>query len=206
MNIYKLSALFVVSCACVAAQASSTIATHADPSAGTPPVFTVDTTNNVVTAGWTGSGLNMNFPFLSSSVSGLTMTVMNPIAILSSSTNFGVTTSQLGSGEIRYYTSNINAPEFQINFASAILVEPAGAFAGDLSGNNVTFSGSAISSLSGLLSNEFFSYSFANPGTFANGQTYTAALTASADVVPEPVTMVVLGAGVAGIASRRRKK
>ena len=203
MNKLKLTILIVASLSVVSAQAV-TIATHQDPSVGTPEVFTVDTSNGFVSAQWTLPGLDLNVPIVPSSFSNLTM-VMNPVAILSTNVVGPLTIHSLGAGEIRYFSTDINNPEFQINFSSASLIEPAVATAADLIGSNVTFSGSAISAYAGLLYNEVVNYSFSNPTTSANGTTYTASRTASADVVPEPFTMVALSAGIAGIALKRRR-
>ncbi len=201
MNKFRISTVIVASCAIVSAQAV-TIATHQDPSNGTPEVFTIDTTNNLVSAMWVGASINLNLPVIPSSLVNLNM-VMDPVAITSTSVFGPLTIHTLGAGEIRYFSTDVNTPEFQINFSSASLIEPSAAAAADLSGNNVTFSGSSIAALSGLLSNEVVNYSFSNPVTTANGRTYTASMTASADVVPEPASMTVLGLALAGFLKRR---
>ncbi|ARU42142.1 hypothetical protein CCB80_13720 [Armatimonadetes bacterium Uphvl-Ar1] len=67
----------------------------------------------------------------------------------------------------------------------------------------MTFSGSAVAGY--VFDNEQFSFSFANPVSFGNdGVSYTASFTSSADVVPEPATMAVLGLGLAAFARRKR--
>lgn len=180
-----------------------TIATHQDPSNGSPTMFSVDTANGVVSANWMTSGLTLAVPVASSSFSNVFMS-MSPVTITGTSMVGPLTVHTLGAGQIRYYDSDINNPLFQIDFASGSVIEPVAASASDFVGNNVSFSGSAISAFAGLLSAELVNYSFANPAAFAGGNSYTASMTASADVVPEPATMAVLGLGIAALARRKR--
>lgn len=204
MNKLKTATLVVALCGVTAAQAV-TIATHSDPSSGSPSVFTVDFNTNIVSGGWIQPGLNLSVPVVSGSNANLNMWVAN--MSITNIQNIGpLTLLTLGAGEIRYYDTNINNPVFQINFDSATLLEPSSAQAADLTGNNVVFSGSALGSLSGTLTNEVVNYSFANPIFNGNVHTYTASMTSSADVVPEPVTLGMLLIGATGIASRRRAR
>ena len=185
-------AIFAVLSLAVGAQAL-TIATHDDPAFGpSTPLFTV--TGSSVSGSWTGTGLTLDLPVVATSLNNMKMS-------MSAVTRAGGT---LGAGVVKFYSTNINAPEFQVNFVSGSIFEPFGFGGSFLSGNGVTFSGSAISSL-GAMSNQQFSFSFANPVISTNGNTYTASFTSSADVVPEPVSVIAVGALAAAVARRRRR-
>lgn len=204
MNTLKITTLVVALCGVSAAQAV-TIATHDDPSVGAPQVFTIDYNTNTVMGGWALPGLNLSIPVLAGNYNNLTMSVAN-MAITNVQVVGPLTILTLGAGEIRYWDTDINNPVFQVNFDSATLVEPATAQAADLTGNNVTFSGSGLGALNGNLTNEVIAYSFANPVYNGNVHTYTASMTSSADVVPEPASMTLLALGVAAFAARRRAR
>jgi hypothetical protein len=202
MNTSRIAALVVSSSLVVAAQAV-TIATHADPSpTGTPSVFTVDTVANTVSASWMGAGLNLELPFLPMTSANLKLSMV-PVTITSTVVVGPLTIRNLGAGEIRYYDTDINNPIFQINFDSAQVVEPAAASAADLTGNNVSFSGSAL--VGQVLTNESMAYSFSNREVSGTNVNYTAAFTSSADVVPEPATMIAVGGAIAAFMVRRKR-
>lgn len=187
----KIAILSLLSLA-VSSQAL-TIATHDDPALGpSTPLFTV--TASSVSGSWTGTGLTLEIPAVAATLTNMNMS-------MSAVTRAG---GNLGAGVVKFYSTNIAAPEFQVNFASGSIFEPFGFGGSFISGNNVTFSGSAISSL-GAMSNQQFAFSFANPVIGTNGNTYTASFTSSADVVPEPMTMLAV-AGLAAVAARRRNR
>lgn len=175
----------------VAVAQAVTISTHDDPALdGSTPLFTV--TNTSVSGSWTGTGLTLEIPVVSMSFNDVKMDMQ-------SVTRSGAT---LGSGTVKFYTSDINNPIFRVDFDAGSIFEPF-VFGGSyLSTQNVTFSGSALSSV-GAMSDEQFAFSFANPVT-GQSNTYTASFTSSASVVPEPLTLGVLTLGVALAARRRR--
>ncbi len=177
-----------------AASQAVTIATHDDPALDyTTPLFF--TTSSNVTGSWNGLGLNLQVPVASLSFTDVKM-------VMDSVTRTGTT---LGGGQVVYYTdaSTIANPIFTITFDSGVIFEPIAAGASFISLNDVTFGGSAVDGY--LFENEQFSFSFANPVVGANGNSYTAAMTSSAEVVPEPATMTILAGGLAAFLARRKR-
>jgi len=176
----------------IASAQAVTIATHQDPALnGTTPLFNV--TAGSVTGSWIGTGLTLDLPVSASVFSDVKMD-------MASVTRVGNT---LGAGTVKFFTSDINAPIFQVDFNGGTIFEPFGVGASFISAQDVTFSGSAVNSLQ--FDNEQFAFSFANPVSGQNGNSYTASFTSSADVVPEPASMAILGLGVAALARRKRK-
>lgn len=188
----------LVLCVLVGAVASAravTIATHSDPAVNSStPLFFVNPDTSV-SGSWTGTGLTLQVP-----VSAMTFTDVKMDMALVTASSPGM----LNSGTVKFYTSDINAPIFQVDFNSGSIFAPFGFGGSFVSGQDVVFSGSSVTGL--LFANEQFSFSFANPVQQGNnGVSYTASFTSSADVVPEPATMAVLGLGIAALARRKRK-
>lgn len=176
----------------MAAAQAVTIATHQDPALnGTTPLFS--TTASQVSASWLGTGLTLDVPVASVTFNDVNM-VMESVSRAGGS---------LGAGTVKFYTSDVNNPVFQVDFSGGSIFEPFGVGGSFIAQQDVTFSGSAVAGM--LFDNEQFAFSFANPVVGANSNTYTASFTSSADVVPEPATMMVLGLVAAAAARRKRK-
>lgn len=190
----KNALVLVVLTGVVASAQAVTIATHFDPAAnGSTPLFFVNPSTSV-SGSWAGTGLTLHVP-----VANLTFNDVKMDMALVTASSPGV----LNSGTVKFYTTSIANPIFQVDFNSASIFAPFGFGGSFVSGQNVTFSGSAVAGY--VFDNEQFSFSFANPVSFGNdGVSYTASFTSSADVVPEPATMVVLGLGLAAFARRKR--
>ncbi len=182
-----------------AAQAD-TVATFADPSpAGTTPVFRFN--GSQLTGGWSGPGLTLNTVGLPSvpdfANATFTMTPLNAANIFG---NFWA----LSGGSINFFDSSSN-PLLTISFSAATLNVPAGFGASDFVGQNVTFSGPILAGYTSV-SNEAFSFSFANPVGTATNLSVTSAFTSSADLlVPAPVSAGLLGLGALAATRRKRK-
>ncbi len=196
MNKILLSA--IVASASVFASAG-TIATFADPSNNqNNPLFVFNTSTNILTGSWTGTGLTVQTPGFNNPGS-----ISNAKFVTSSIslTPVGGGLYNNGAGTITFYTSDVNNPFMVIGFSGATLFNPLGFGASEFSGSIVSIIGPDIPT---NLSGEQFAFSFANPAQNGNNVTYTAAFTSSA--VPEPATMTALGLGLAAIMRRRRNK
>lgn len=141
--------------------------------------------------GWSAGGLDLVVP-----IAGTTYTDavfdMDPVTVNMDDT--------LGSGTIRFYEdAGMTSLILQIDFDGGELHQPLGFGASFISANNVTFSGPVITT---PLTDEQFSFSFANPTTTANGNSYTASFTSSA--VPEPATLALVAVGALCCIRRRR--
>lgn len=185
--------------ASVAAMANSfTVATFADPSGtSSNPVIYVDVNAFIIYGGWNQPGLTLETPGLigggSVSNAQFTMSTTSLTSIIS-----GV--YAMGSGTINFTDSSLN-PVLNIAYTKGLVVLDGGAGSSDLRLDGVTFSGPNVPA---GLSQEMYNFSFANG--FDNGQfvhSYTASFTSSA--VPEPASMIALGAGLLALARRRRR-
>ena len=182
------------------AMATNTVATFADPSGSSnTPLFTVDVTMDKITGGWADSqtGLHLYVPWNNTDYVDAFFTMTD--IVYTGDTSGGAT----GSGIIRFFEDNqdINTtPLVQITFDSGY-INPYG-FGGmdEFFGNGVVITGSQIS---GTLSSESFSFSFANQKFVNTGYTATAAFTSSA--IPEPATMALFGLGAAALLRRRKR-
>jgi hypothetical protein len=169
------------------------IATFSDPALSpSTPMFTIDTADNMVRGGWSDGlgGLKLKFPAENVDFTNVFFTM----------TDLTYTSGVTGAGKIKFFAQGSDvqtaSPLFEIDFSSANV-----SFGG-LSGNNVflangvVFSGSQINS--GNLTQQVFSFAFADLAALPNngGYTATAAFTSSAVAAPEPTTLLVLGAGL----------
>jgi hypothetical protein len=198
------------------ALASVTLATFADPSLNSAnPLFTVDFTNMNITGGWadTKTGLILEIPYSGHTIknSNAFQDVwfeMSTVAVTTTHTMSGET----GAGVINFYANGTTTdPLVIVNFLSGAVTRYGLGADEIFAANNVTISGSEIS---GILSQEQFSFGFANlaklPGhtLWTDGFTSTAAFTSSAiiePIVPEPATICLLGFGALSLIRRNKK-
>lgn len=171
-----------------AANASETVATFNDPAAdATTPLFILD--GNTFTGGWEDGGLDLIAPLISTTYQDVIFE-MTPL-VWDGDTG-------LSGGTIWFY-EGVDLV-FQIDFLSASLFAPFVFGASEFAAQDVTFSGPATGGLP--LSQEEFSFSFANTVLTDTGATWTAAFTSSA--IPEPSSLALLVGGLGALLGRRR--
>ncbi len=188
---YRALLLTSLAGAAVSSQAF-TVATFSDPSTGTPSLFNV--TNTAISGGWLGSGLTLQLVPNSTAYNNVTFT-MGPVVRVGA---FG-----LGAGSIVFNDSSSN-PLLTINFTSGSIMTPFFFGASTANLDNVTFSSPQFSTAG--YTNEQFAFSFANQKGRNGDYSYTASFTSSAEAVPEPASMAVLGLGAVALIRRRFRK
>lgn len=204
MKVRDFALVMIAAVAATTAAQADTVATFADPSpTGTTPLFTFtgNTTAGVLTGGYSGLGLNLLTPGLIGvpDFSDATF-AMSP---LNTTVGLGGGLFFLSGGSINFFDSAAN-PLLTITFDSAFLSGALGVGSSDFTGFNVTFSGPILGGYQSI-TNEAFSFSFANPANTLTGFTATSSFTSSADlVVPAPATAALLGMG--GLLAARRRR
>lgn len=188
---YRALLLVTVAGAAVSSQAF-TVATFSDPSSGTPSLFSL--TGTTLTGSWTGTGLNLQLYPNSTVYNNVTFT-MAPVT--------RVGTFGLGAGSIVFLDSSSN-PLLTVSFASGTVLSPFFFGASFTNSDNVVFTSPYINTAN--YTDEQFSFSFANQKGRNGDYTYTASFTSSAEAVPEPASIAVLGVGAAALLRRRFKK
>jgi hypothetical protein len=184
-------------------KADFTVATFADPSGNSNnPLFTVDFTSLTLDGNWpdTKTGLTLQIPYNGHNFANAWFDVNGVVAL--SAIVPGVLYGT-GPGQINFYKDTTSAnPLIVIDFNSGN-VSQNDFGASEFTGQIVTITGSEIT---GILSQEQFSFSFANTAILPGGHsgfTATAAFTSSA--VPEPATFCLLGLGVLSLVSRKKR-
>jgi hypothetical protein len=186
---------------------AQTIATFQDPSVKDPApaqFFIIDLANHIISGGWPDSQSGLSLNILGTAHDDVFFTMTD---VAYSGDVYGGST---GRGIIKFFEDGHNpgdTPLLQIVFASASVSQQGFGSMDPYLNNGVTITGSAISQ---PLTNEIFSFSFANNepinGDWAQyGCTATASFTSSATIVPEPVTVMLLGIGGLVAFCRKRK-
>jgi hypothetical protein len=189
------------SLAITAAASADTVATFADPAAGaSTPLFQFNAGTGTLTGGWSGANLLLQTPGLPSVPDFANSTfTMTPLSAIGAFGNI----YHLAGGQINFFDSASN-PLLTITFGDAWLTGSLGLGASDFMSNSVVFTGPIVSGY-GSVSNEAFSFSFANPVATTTGFTTTSSFTSSANlVVPAPGAAALLGLG--GLVANRRRR
>ena len=107
----------------------------------------------------------------------------------------------MGSGTINFYTTNPSNPFFTVDFSGGTFLNPLNASASELSANVVNFTGPNVPT---NLANRQFAFSLTNPSQNGTHVTYTSSFTSSADVVPEPASLIILGSAALALIRKRK--
>lgn len=209
MTIARLSlALFAGTALAAASVQGVTIATFADPAAGpSTPLFAFNSTTGVLTGQWLGQTNPLLLPNLLFQTPGVAAFPdfpdarfqMTPVVTTGS---FGPVLV-MGPGSVSFFDST-NAPLMTISFSGGLLNPATNFGSSDFTGFNVVFSGPILAGLT--LANESFAFSFANAvsTTTPPGYTVTSSFTSSADIIPAPASVALLGLG--GLVAIRRRR
>ncbi len=194
-------------------EATLTIATFEDPAENSStPLFKVDFNTERITSEWddnSHTGLNLNVVYSGTPpYTDAFFTMTDPGGAPGVEYTHGIGGGDTSGGIIKFFNPGDNPatddPLIQIDFDSATL-SPTSLGGVELFGNDVTISGSEIEIGGAILTDEAFSFSFANQVLLPEegGFTATSAFTSSA--VPEPATLALLGFGSLSLILRRRR-
>ena len=186
--------------------ATMTIATFDDPAVdGTTPLFEINLTSNTMTGGWDDSQTGLDLDVVCSGhIFNDAFFTMTPLTYTGN-----ISGGSTGSGIIQFRSDGEGTgtapidPLIQIEFNSANVSLNGFGAVELIEAGNVTITGREIT---GILTSECFSFSFANHALLPvdDGYTATAAFTSSA--VPEPATMVLFGMGGLIMAFARKRR
>ena len=181
------------------------IAEFADPTpAGSSPFFSMDYTSQTRSGGWDDSqtGLILEVVFNGNSYSDAFF-VMDTVTFDTSGATSGGTIKFFADG-----SSTSGTPLIQIDFDSGHAGRAGFEAADSFYANGVTISGSEIEATlltNEVLTNEAFIFHFDNRVDNANGFTVTRGrFESSADIVPEPATLLLLSLGFVMIKKRKK--
>lgn len=192
----SLCALAIVGLGLSASAHAATILTFADPATGpSTPLFTFN--GSTLSGGWSASGLLLETPGLSAPNYPDARFEFDDVTV--TPTGFPPFYN-IGPGQIRFRDSGGNLL-VTITFTGGLLTDGLGFGASIFAGYGVVFGGPIME---GVPANEAFAFSFANQVGSAENYTATASFTSSADNVPAPGTLTLLGLG-AMLAARRRR-
>ncbi len=199
--------LTITSLAC--ASPTQTMISFANPSNNaSDPLITVDFTNNLISGGWDDSktGLDLVAHFLGGTTYHNTWFVISPTVYTDDTFN-GQTDS---GGSIQFYQDNTPAdqPLMMIEYDYATL-SPGGLFADEVfTLGDIDVSGPITEGFN--FTQESISFSLANQHFIddnpQNGFTATASFDSSAKIVPEPLTLTLLGLGGSVLILKRKRQ
>lgn len=172
----------------------ATILTFADPAGGgDTPLFQLS--GGMLTGGWSGAGLTLETPGLSAPNYPNAKFTFSPVAVMGMAPFL-----TLGAGSINFFDS-MNNPLATITFSGGILTDALGFGSSQFAGFDVEFTGPIME---GTPSQEAFSFSFANQEGTPDDYMATASFTSSANNVPSPASVALLGVGMLLVTRRRR--
>lgn len=197
--------VFLVMLSCGLVQAvPTTIATFADPAVnGSMPLFTINLSGNLITGGWDDSktGLTLQIPY-----SGHTYT--NAFFTMTDVTYLGGIGGNTSGGTIKFFAdgqSTSTTPLVQITFGTGHVSLFGLGATNAFNPDGVTITGSEI--VGSMTDGASFAFGFSNqaPTSGFSGLTTTGSFTSSA-TVPEPATIILLGAASVWVFTRKKQK